>query len=81
MGRSKQRKDKKLKELERKYADRVRRDGKHVVRQDSRAGIVIAAVQNRIGPAPYKANVKGMRWEDGHLVPRKSTGIPAEAQK
>lgn len=65
------RKDKKFKELERKHADRVRRDGKHVVRKETNHGIVIAAVQNRVAPAPYKANVKGMRWEDGRLVPRK----------
>lgn len=64
-------KDKKFKQLEQAYADEVRRLHMHVERRETDEGIVIAAVANATQPAPFVRNVKGMRWQDGQLVPRK----------
>lgn len=69
--RGKQRKDKKLLQLEQKYADEMRQRGMHVEKRTTQDGIVIAAVPNPVRTAPWKPNVKGMRWQDGKLVPRK----------
>lgn len=63
--------DKKLRELQKTYGEEVRRRHMHVERRDGPEGIVIAAVANHVQAAPFVPNVKGMRWKDGQLVPRK----------
>ena len=65
------RKDKKLLELEKKYAAEVRGKHMHVEQRINGQDIIIAAVPNAVRAAPFVPNVKGMRWQDGQLVPRK----------
>lgn len=63
--------DKKFKELEKKYGPEVRAKGMHVVQKVRDKDIIIAAAPNKVRQAAFVPNVKGMRWQDGKLVPRK----------
>ena len=63
-------KDKKLQELEKKYAAEVRGKHMHVEQRVNGRDIIVAAVPNAVRAAAWTPNVKGMRWQDGQLVPR-----------
>ena len=67
--------DKKFQQMERDHADEMRRRHRHVekkvVEDADGVKVIIAAVENAVAAAPFVPNVKGMRWQDGKLVPRK----------
>lgn len=65
------REDKKFKQLRKKYAKKMRLEGRHIVKVDTGTQILIVAKPNVVRGVAWTPNVKGMRWQDGKLVPRK----------
>lgn len=67
----KKRHDKKFKEFQKEHGDRLRKEGRHLDVVDTGTQILVRAAPNPVRQAPWVPNVKGMRWQDGVLVPRK----------